>query len=1302
MQSSTWFSGPRYAAPVGSFVPITGFLPPHSHHASWSYGPRRPPSAQPLATWHHARSIALLGEAGSGKSFELRRWVEIQRATGRLLEIIDLRTESHDGLAERWRRRTAIEQWHSGQGELELFLDGVDEFPAGIRSFSAALNAFLGEIGTDRLYLRLASRPGAWTADLTEIVSRVWSPVTILSLLPLEEEDAREAAGQLRVPDPERFLEFVRHRQAEPLASRPLTLKMLCDAFANGEQPASRMELFEQYVRRLFLGQEKDARNRAMTAPQRLEVASRIAAATLFSGRPVIVDFDRDITDSLVVRLEDLVTGSTGDGPGRVEVTRAAIQETLDTGPFIRWGDGTFVWSSRAYEEFLGARYLAGHAPSRATLDAVLVNATDPERRTVPVLRGAIGWLADLMPEAWRNLARRDPRALLDAEPGFRSPDDRAFLVNEWLKAIEAGVFADDDFDRSARLGFLKHDGISSQLDAWLDTIQHPPEVVRAAARLAGLTLAAGCTARLIVLVEQRWEADAERVAAQLALDSLRQFIRADVLAPEHRDQVFDLCRRVLDFDETLDPRDNLLGYALDILWPDQLGTSELLTCLRTPHRRSHLGSYQIFVADRFPNEVDEQHLVTAIQWMAKQPRHGEDGKFPFSEASAALRTLAARSVAHLDDPEILSTWLGILTDAYQSFTCPDDLRQGLAARASSASFIRAALATPPSNQRRPRAVSDKLAERAGIAVSALLEGAWAGLSDAATSSERALLAQAVEAWTSWDEQAHVARLLAEGPAYPELAQTLEKLRKLGEDPIAITTEVRRRRAEETKRREPRPIVLAPPLEQRVQQAIDAAHEGDSDTFWGLLHQLARRPMDRGYHYNWQVPIEETHGWQSVGDEERARIVDAARAFLVGNGPEIDKWLGRRKGQMAQAYMGISAVRLLHAQGALVDLDDQVLTRWTPAVVDNENHFKRDEFEQILAILLERVPQAVAKTWVAVFEGETARLPLRAFHEGWCPPVRDAFMAALSRQSDPARLGNLLVELLRRNDDAAHHFAAEGLPWLAAEPETPERERGRQVAFALLRSGAQGAAAVLDYLESHCHEAHEILLRLGQGAYMDDAPPAANWPVAVVGRFAELLAVHFPPPDDEFDGAHILGAEDQMRRWRDRYLNVLCDRAAVEGWTAVDELTRLERAFPGWSRVPYRRMEAVERAGVASWSPPPPAEVLRMIDNGAPAGKVAAALKRLEKFFQEHFADWEIRKLLRRLPKGNILEANVIGPPASRAQVAYSATEVLNRADRIDEELFRELIMLQDNLEDEIREVAGIFGISLTESKTIQ
>lgn len=302
MQSSVWFSGPRYAAPVGSFVPVTGFLPPHSHHAPWSYGPRRPLSAQPLATWHHARAIALLGEAGSGKSFELGRWFESRRSAGRLLDIIDLRTESNDGLADRWCRQNIIAQWLRGQGDLELFLDGVDEFPAGVRSFNAALNAFLGGVDTSRLYLRLASRPGAWTEDLTRIVGKVGSPVTILSLLPLEEANAREAAGQLRVLDPERFLEFVRRRQAEPLASRPLTLKMLCDAFANGEHPESRKELFEQYIRRLVLGQEKDARSRTLTALQRLEVASRIAAATLFSGRPVIADFDQDITDNLAVR----------------------------------------------------------------------------------------------------------------------------------------------------------------------------------------------------------------------------------------------------------------------------------------------------------------------------------------------------------------------------------------------------------------------------------------------------------------------------------------------------------------------------------------------------------------------------------------------------------------------------------------------------------------------------------------------------------------------------------------------------------------------------------------------------------------------------------------------------------------------------------------------------------------------------------------------------------------------------------------------------------------------------------------
>jgi hypothetical protein len=1247
--------------------------------------------------------VVVLGEAGIGKSFELARWYEARRSAGAFADFIDLRIESVDGLAERWRRKDVISRWLGGVGDLELFLDGVDEFPAGIRSFTASLKSFIDGTDVERLRLRVTSRPGAWSEDLTRVVAPV-APnenVVVLSLMPLEEEAAREAAGRLGVPDPEQFLEWVRDRKAESLASRPLTLKMLCDSLAAGQQPpASRAELFERYLNRLFQGHEERARDRALTATQRFEVASRIAAATLFAKRPLIVDFDRDASAELVVGLEELVGGDEETGPGHVAITRAALRESIETGPFVRLDHGTFLWSSRAYEEYLGARYLARRAQGTAILDAVLVNAADPKRRTVPALRGAIGWLADLKPEFWRDLARRDPRALIEAETSVRSPDERAFLVEAWLKGIEAGAFAADAQEMTERLGFLAYDGISVQLDGWLDTARHKRDAVWAATYLAGATAASGCSSRLIALVEQPWAEDPGRVSAHHALDALRKFIRAKLLSPEVQARVLGLCRRALDFDESLDPDDNLLGVAVDILWPEHLPTAELRSVLRAPYRHSHFGSYQAFLSYRFPKEVEEGHLAAAIRWAASQSRRGSGGEDRLFHADTALRKLTARAIVRLDDPEILRAVLAVVFDDYVSFDCPEALRAALAARASSPAFVGAALSIGVAEDWGPTWVGYKLGSTLGIATSVALGGAWTGLAEAKESADRERFAKAVEDWTSWHEEAPVARLLAEGPRYPELACALDKVRRFGDEPATVVSEARRRHDEELSKRarpEPKPLMLDPPLEVRVRGAIDAARDGSSSTFWVLLHELHRPPTNRAFDVDWQMPVWETHGWRSTDDAQRDCIIEAAQAFLVANDPQTDKWLGKQQMQLGHAFMGLAAARLLHVRGRLNALGDDILACWAPVLVYHEDLFGSDDaFKEMLALLIARVPHSVAATWVAAFEGYSGLPPYRAFaEEGWCPAVRDAFVASLRRQTEPTRLGRLLVELLRKDVDAAHAFAAERLSWIEAAPGSPERERGRQVAFALLRSGAGKAAAALDYLEGHGDDAREVLLCLGQDIHLNETL-VAGWSVDVVGRFVELLATHFPPSgDQEFDGAHVIGPEERIREQRNRCLNVLRELAGVEGWAAVDELTRLERAFPDWKLVSYHRMEAVDRAGVASWSPPPPEEVLRIICEGVSTAHGDGA-RRLEHFLCERFSDGEIRMLVRRLPEGNSLEAQLIGAMASRAQLASSVVEVLGRAGRIDEDIFRALFDERTALADEIRAIAETLNIDIS------
>lgn len=224
-------------------------------------------------------------------------------------------------------------------------------------------------------------------------------------------------------------------------------------------------------------------------------------------------------------------------------------------------------------------------------------------------------------------------------------------------------------------------------------------------------------------------------------------------------------------------------------------------------------------------------------------------------------------------------------------------------------------------------------------------------------------------------------------------------------------------------------------------------------------------------------------------------------------------------------------------------------------------------------------------------------------------------------------------------------------------------------------------------------DAKDILSRLGNDI-MFERGFANGWPPEVVGRYAQVLFRHYTPPDPVHHGAHYMGSDEIMRMQRDQCLQVLSGLAGhTDGWKAVDELTRLEELFPDWQAIPYQRMIAVERAGIATWLPPKPTDVLKFIRDGVPNQDLEEALKRLKSFLVKRFRHQDLRQLVRRLSQGSLLEAKLVGPLASLEQLGNSVVEVLNRACRIDKELFVELTRRYNSPQSDLDELAEMFGI---------
>src|SRR5262249_45078794 len=122
--------------------------------------------------------------------------------------------------------------WRHGTGILHLFLDSLDECLIRIDALAALLAQELTQCPTARLRLRIACRTAVWPSFLEDSLRRAWGAerVGVYELAPLRRRDVAAAAVDAGI-DATAFLAEVECREAGALASKPVTLRFLLNAY---------------------------------------------------------------------------------------------------------------------------------------------------------------------------------------------------------------------------------------------------------------------------------------------------------------------------------------------------------------------------------------------------------------------------------------------------------------------------------------------------------------------------------------------------------------------------------------------------------------------------------------------------------------------------------------------------------------------------------------------------------------------------------------------------------------------------------------------------------------------------------------------------------------------------------------------------------------------------------------------------------------------------------------------------------------------------------------------------------------
>ncbi len=1173
--------------------------------------PARSPGPVQLAALQDIQALVLLGEPGIGKSATLKdeadRVAAFAADANTVSIYADLRDFSSDAvLLQRTFESEKFTAWKNGTSHLFLHLDSLDEALLRIDSIANLLASVLPETPTERMSIRIACRTAVWPADILETaLTNIWGDsLRVLELAPLRRRDiftALEANGITT----EGFMRALFAAQAVPFAIKPLTLNMLLTIYQRqGNLPSSNLDLYRQGCLSFCEEQNKSRRGSGrrgkLNAIQRMRLGGRIAAATILGNRLAVwmgPEVDCPKEDISVTAL----AGCREQGAfAPFDATDDGVREVLDTGLFSSRGGGRMGWAHQSYGEFLAALYLFERGVPAETMLKVLLH---PAGGLIPQLSVVAAWAASFSGGFRAVLVADAPWALLRGDLSSWSAEDLASLVTALVASVEEKRFTDSLYSNAEAYAKLTHPGLAAQLRSVITD-----KKLSALARRLALLFAEKCRLAdlqpqlLQVALDQR---DHPGVRA-LAVSALKCCGDAGVPA---------LIRPLAAGEGGPDPRDDIKGNALELLWPGHMTAAELFPLL-TPSVDLYFGAYALFKRT-LPETLRVANLLPALEWASHliARTRPADGNFQDKTLADAIMFKAWEvfEEAALIQPLIENIALRLRQHG--------ELFRGTDHEAQKAFMSR--LHDDVDRRRRfllavCAGAHDQLEaysyRRAGLLVEADLE--WLldispGGMHPATGLNIDTLCNFIECAFVCEKVPHVEALYAATERSPTLrtryASWFHGVGLDSPEVAQIRAQREQWRALERDRRPP----LAPDLSERILALLAEAESGRWQAWWQLTCHLKLTPESRGWGDELDYFITAMPGWIDADEPLRRRIVASAERYLAEAETSIDDWLGHKPMPVQRnAVAGFRAFVLLAqvSPEGYSRIAGSTWRKWAPVIVGLPRRIVVDDSPDIARILTDALRDAPAEFVGAVrtiirLERERIRAPgptpepgppffiLRDLDGCWGNALlSDAIYDELcSPDNTPAEYAALLDALTEAGVDAAFDHALGLLS--GSGPSMPGRTFA--IAEVLLRRAAVRAwPALWAAIASDDDLARKVLLHVARH-FSFGTPFYAGLSEREIADFYLLMARLFPPDEDAERAMGLIGTLDSIGDLRDgapRHLAGMGTKAAVE------MLSELVASHPEFSRLPYELSLAERAMRIATWSPLTSKEVLALTD----------------------------------------------------------------------------------------------------------
>ena len=555
--------------------------------------------AVPLGALQERRIALLLGEPGSGKSTAMREMYRTLSAFSgmrvTLLELSEIAT-----LSELQRRLSEITDGSPGEAGT-LLLDGIDEI-RGVQRVVPFVRQIVDRCLAAGWRLIATSRTAETLPAIPEIFEEAESGA-VHALLPLRRQDAEALVRYNGVSNPEELLVAVSEAGLDELASNPLTLELVAQAFkANGILPVGAQAVLDSAVTRLLLRAARPD-DSSSPVPQHSVAVLRKAAERLAAYMALTGATGAALTSPGMevngFETERAAGTETIDNAPR-EVTNAHLQAALLTPLFVDAGSGERHFAHRRIRDFLAAAALTRWPLERQQLTSLLTTSSGGKSSIPPqTLDIATALVASSTLHDW--LVSVDPLNLARNQLGRLRPDLAQDLV---AGLIENAKEVDYLLGWADELRGLAHPHLESQLRPHLQSDSAPSMFV--ALRVLGDSYVPDLQAEVLSIARDikapvRCRVQAVRVLAENGAS-------ADVLGLPFMDP---------DFFEG-DVHCELRGRILEVLYPDCIPISDVLDLL-VPEPNSFFGIYAYFIS-QLSHDLSGDVAGSILRWWSGGP----------------------------------------------------------------------------------------------------------------------------------------------------------------------------------------------------------------------------------------------------------------------------------------------------------------------------------------------------------------------------------------------------------------------------------------------------------------------------------------------------------------------------------------------------------------------------------------------------------------------------------------------------------------------------------------------------------